>query len=115
MANPLTPTTVRRSVSDSSKRKYGNKWEPVYNKKVNIKKLENLLENALLAGDTTVKLGEQTLTLHELEDIIREKQPKNYKTHPLLSMKDEDIIPWYYEDVDLSLVYKDQDNKKYYG
>ena len=115
MANPLTPTTVRRSVSDSSKRKYGNKWEPVYNKKVNIKKLENLLENALLAGDTTVKLGEQTLTLHELEDIIREKQPKNYKTHPLLSMKDEDIIPWYYEDVDLSLVYKDQDNKKYYA
>ena len=30
-------------------------------------------------------------------------------------MKDEDIIPWYYEDVDLSLVYKDQDNKKYYA
>ena len=115
MANPLTPTTVRRPVSDSSKRKYGNKWEPVYNKKVNIKKLENLLENALLAGDTTVQLGGQTLTLHELEDIIREKRPKNYKAHPLLSMKDEDIIPWYYEDVDLSLVYKDQDNKKYYA
>lgn len=114
LPNIITKTTKKRKTTDASKREYGNKWEPVYNKKVNIKKLQNLLDNAIAGGKTTVELGGKIITLHELEDIIREKAPKKYKVHPLLSMEDKDIIPWYYSDVDLSLVYKDQDNKKYY-
>ena len=87
-------------------------WDP-YFKQSNVKKLKNLLEKALNKGLTTVELNGKTITVFELEQLIHEKEVEPYVKHYLTSTKPEDIVPWYKNSIDLSLMYKDQKNNKY--
>lgn len=103
-------------------RKSARKWDP-YFKKSNVKKLKNLLADALRKGLTTVTIpnrnkegkieSTRTLTLFELEQLIKSKEQESFVKHYLSSTKPEDIVPWYKDIIELSLMYKDIDDNRY--
>lgn len=99
-------------------RKNARYWDP-YFKKSNVKKLKNLLNDALNKGLKQVtikneKSGEEkTITLFELEQLIHSKEQDTFLKHYLSSTNPEDIVPWYQDGVELSLMYRDKDNNRY--
>jgi hypothetical protein len=99
-------------------RKNARYWDP-YFKKSNVKKLKNLLNDALNKELKQVtikneKSGEEkTITLFELEQLIHSKEQDTFLKHYLSSTKPEDIVPWYKDGVELSLMYRDKDNNRY--